>query len=102
MEPFAMPYPAARAVRASSGGYHPRWRNAQLDGRLATSDRPTAEASALPSTDRSPDDSLDQAQIDKDARRAEEAALLARIVDRDCRVEALYARYGGPLLARVS
>jgi len=38
------------------------------------------------------------AELDRDARRAEEAALLARIVDRDERaVEALYARYSGPL-----
>lgn len=35
---------------------------------------------------------------EKDVRRAEEAALLARIVDRDERaVEALYQRYSGPL-----
>ncbi|HYH91514.1 MAG TPA: sigma-70 family RNA polymerase sigma factor [Candidatus Saccharimonadales bacterium] len=38
------------------------------------------------------------AEVDRDARRAEEAALLARIVERDERaVEALYARYSGPL-----
>lgn len=37
-------------------------------------------------------------QTDREARRAEDAALLARIVDRDERaVEALYARYSGPL-----
>lgn len=37
-------------------------------------------------------------QIDREARKAEDAALLARIVDRDERaVEALYARYSGPL-----
>lgn len=36
--------------------------------------------------------------LDRDARRAEEAALLARVVDRDERaVEELYARYSGPL-----
>ena len=36
--------------------------------------------------------------IDRDARRVEEAALLARIVERDERaVEELYARYSGPL-----
>jgi RNA polymerase sigma-70 factor (ECF subfamily) len=42
---------------------------------------------------------LPEAQEDERAiRRAEEAALLARIVDRDERaVEALYARYSGPL-----
>lgn len=37
-------------------------------------------------------------QIDREARKAEDAALLARIVERDERaVEALYARYSGPL-----
>ncbi|MFP5342311.1 MAG: sigma-70 family RNA polymerase sigma factor [Candidatus Limnocylindria bacterium] len=36
--------------------------------------------------------------VDRDARRAEDAALFARIVERDERaVEALYARYSGPL-----
>lgn len=36
--------------------------------------------------------------LDRDVRRAEEAALLARVVDRDERaVEELYARYSGPL-----
>jgi RNA polymerase sigma-70 factor (ECF subfamily) len=40
----------------------------------------------------------ESAELDRDARRAEEAALLARIVDRDERaVEALYARYSRPL-----
>jgi RNA polymerase sigma-70 factor (ECF subfamily) len=40
----------------------------------------------------------EQAELDRDARRAEEAALLARIVDRDERaVEALYAKYSRPL-----
>lgn len=38
------------------------------------------------------------AELEREARRAEEAALLARIVERDERaVEALYARYSGPL-----
>jgi RNA polymerase sigma-70 factor (ECF subfamily) len=38
------------------------------------------------------------AELDREARRAEDAALLARIVERDERaVEALYARYSGPL-----
>lgn len=37
-------------------------------------------------------------QTDREARRAEDAALLARIVERDERaVESLYARYSGPL-----
>ncbi len=36
--------------------------------------------------------------VDREARRADDAALLARIVDRDERaVESLYARYSGPL-----
>lgn len=38
------------------------------------------------------------AALDREVRRAEEAELLARIVERDERaVEALYARYSGPL-----
>ena len=40
----------------------------------------------------------EQAQLDRELRRAEEAELLARIVARDERaVEALYAKYSGPL-----
>jgi RNA polymerase sigma-70 factor (ECF subfamily) len=40
----------------------------------------------------------EQAEVDREIRRAEEAELLARIVQRDERaVEALYARYSGPL-----
>ena len=98
MDSLAMSYPAATAVRASGGRYHRVRRLASLDVRPATTERPTAEAIALPKTDRSPDESLDQAQIEKDARRAEEAVLLARIVGRDqAAVEALYARYSGPL-----
>jgi RNA polymerase sigma-70 factor, ECF subfamily len=40
----------------------------------------------------------DPSTLDRDVRRAEDAALLARVVDRDERaVEELYARYSGPL-----
>src|SRR4051794_28479484 len=54
---------------------------------VPSSDRPAAAEGRLPQPDEA------QAQ-----RRAEDAALIARIVDRDERaVEALYARYSGPL-----
>jgi len=40
----------------------------------------------------------ESSNVDREARRAEDAALLARIVERDERaVEALYTRYSGPL-----
>jgi RNA polymerase sigma-70 factor (ECF subfamily) len=75
-------------------GYHQPWRSAGSRDLPASTTRPRPETITLPDND----EPLDQAQIDKDARRAEEAALLARIVDRDeAAVEALYARYGGPL-----
>lgn len=56
---------------------------------------PSAPAASSDRTERE----LPEPQEDERAiRRAEEAALLARIVDRDERaVEALYARYSGPL-----
>src|SRR5690349_5566578 len=54
-------------------------------------DRATDRTTSTEERLREPDDA--QAQ-----RRAEDAALIARIVDRDERaVEALYARYSGPL-----
>jgi RNA polymerase sigma-70 factor (ECF subfamily) len=47
-----------------------------------------------------PEPELDPERAARDARRAEDAALMARIVDRDERaVEALYARYSGPVYA---
>ncbi len=72
---------------SARGGYH-RSRTADRVGDV-TADRESAQTERqLP----------DQAQLDREARRAEEAALLARIVERDERaVEALYAKYSGPL-----
>ena len=47
-----------------------------------------------------PQPAPDPERAAREARRAEDAALLARIVERDERaVEALYARYSGPLYA---
>ncbi len=75
-------------------GYHRDSRVASIGGNPAATARPKAEVSGLSTTH----DPTDPVQADKDARRAEEAALLARIVDRDeSAVEALYARYSGPL-----
>jgi len=86
--------PMAVPVGGTHPGYDRAWRHSSLGSRSAAIVRPRAEASALSDTVGTPD----QAQIDKEARRAEEAALLARIVDRDeTAVEALYARYSGPL-----
>ena len=64
----------------------------QGSARLALGyDRPTG--TTVPTEERLPDPEDAQAR-----RRAEDAALLARIVDRDERaVEELYARYSGPL-----
>lgn len=74
------------------GGYHqsglprPSMPDATATPGRAT-DRPATERE-LP----------EPATADREVRRAEDAALLARIVDRDERaVEALYARYSGPL-----
>ncbi len=78
--------PGALGVSAR-GGYH-RLRAADRVG-YVTADRESAQTEGqLP----------DQAQLDREARRAEEAALLSRIAARDERaVEALYAKYSGPL-----
>jgi len=94
MDTLALPSPALGIGYRPERAYHRAWRSASVGDRVAALERPRAEASTLPDTDASPD----QAQIDRDARRAEEAALLARIVDRDeAAVEALYARYSRPL-----
>jgi len=94
MDSFALTSSAFALGGGAQPGYHRAWRHASLGGRAATTERPRAEANLLPDTD----EPHDQVQIDRDARRAEEAALLARIVDRDeTAVEALYARYSGPL-----
>jgi RNA polymerase sigma-70 factor (ECF subfamily) len=93
MDTLALSMPALRLEAYPQRGYHRPWRHAWPGGRPAATQRPRAETITLPD-----DLPPDQAQIDREARRAEEAALLARIVDRDeAAVEALYARYGGPL-----
>jgi RNA polymerase sigma-70 factor, ECF subfamily len=82
--------PPALGLR-SAGGYH-RSRTAPPIGKRAVDLRVDSQPAK---TERV---LADQAQLDRDARRAEEAALMARIVERDERaVEALYARYSGPL-----
>lgn len=82
----AQAMPGALGIPAR-GGYH-RSRTAERVGDAAT-DRESAQTERqLP----------DQAQLDREARRAEEAVLLARIAERDeGAVEALYAKYSGPL-----
>jgi len=59
----------------------------------------TRSPAALPvATARRTEIELPQPSTDQDGRRAEETALLQRIVARDERaIEALYSRYGGPL-----
>ena len=75
-------------------GYHRTAPQPSIGGRTAVTERPEAEAIGLPDTE----DPATRAQLDRDVRRVEEAALLARIVDRDeAAVEDLYARYSGPL-----
>jgi RNA polymerase sigma-70 factor, ECF subfamily len=70
-------------------GYH-RPSPAPSPNRVAAAQRP-----ALP---RRTEIELPEPSTDQDARRAEEAALLAGIVARDERaIETLYARYSGPL-----
>ena len=94
MDTLALSSPALGRGYRHERAYHRAWRFASVGARTAVMERHQAEASALPDIDAS----LDQAQIEKDARRAEEAALLARIVDRDeSAVEDLYARYSRPL-----
>jgi len=69
------------------GGYHPTRTLSQTAPSVETIDPVPAERE-LP----------ESAGLDREARRAEEAALLARVVERDERaVEALYDRYSGPL-----
>lgn len=72
---------------SSTGGYH----------RSRTSSR-VGVAAAHGTSAETEEQLLEQERLDREARRAAEAALLARIVDRDEQaVEALYARYSGPL-----
>ena len=94
MDTFALPTAAFGIVTDRRPAYHPTWRPAEIGGPDPANKRPMAEASALPEID----EQRDQAQIEKDVRRAEDIALFARIVDRDeAAVEALYARYSRPL-----
>lgn len=82
MDLVVTPFPPAPFGRAAQAGYH--------------RSRPTNAAAPRPrNTER---ELPEAAELEREARRAEEAALLARIVERDERaVEALYARYSGPL-----
>ena len=94
MDILALRSPSLRAGNDNEHAYHRALRHASIGSRPAATERPKVEANPLPDTDAA----HDQAQLDRDLRRAEEAALLARIVDRDeAAVEALYARYSGPL-----
>jgi RNA polymerase sigma-70 factor (ECF subfamily) len=79
--PVALAAPVRSGLRAATPG----------PGSALRYDRPTDRTTSTEERLREPDDA--QAQ-----RRAEDAALIARVVDRDERaVEALYARYAGPL-----
>lgn len=70
-----------------TGGYHPTRPSGPIADRVAEPE-PASRGRGL----------TQPAELDREVRRAEEAELLARIVDRDERaVEALYARYSGPL-----
>jgi RNA polymerase sigma-70 factor (ECF subfamily) len=93
MDAIAVAGPIAPRGTPLAAGYHRWWREPFGNDRLAPTERVQTEVSALPETE-SPDD----ATRERDARRAEDAALLARIVDHDEEaIEALYARYSGPL-----
>lgn len=100
MDLSATVLPGALAVPRRTGstgalqraGYHPSG--------LPRPSRPDATATPGTATDRPvmERELPEPANVDREARRAEDAALLARIVARDERaVEALYARYSGPL-----
>jgi RNA polymerase sigma-70 factor (ECF subfamily) len=80
------------ARRLGPAGYHPSRLPRPSLPELATATGRTMDRAA---TER---ELPEPVNADREARRAEDAALLARIVDRDERaVEALYARYSGPL-----
>ena len=87
---LVMPDPAFPFARA---GYHRAARPERSAG------RPPAVAPPRDHPGTTTERELPQpADVDKAARRAEDAALFARIVERDERaVEELYARYSGPL-----
>lgn len=73
---------------APTPGYH----------RLLPVPTPVPAAAARPTTAARTETDLPEQTTDQDARRAQEAAILQRIVERDERaVEELYGRYSGPL-----
>lgn len=87
MDLIATPIVAPAIGRARTSGYHP----SRAGGANAV---PLAKTGSTLTERELPE----PAELDREARRAEEAELLARIVDRDERaVEALYARYSRPL-----
>jgi RNA polymerase sigma-70 factor (ECF subfamily) len=78
-----------------AAGYHRARRPVLPGARQPATDRSPTEVSPLPES-RSPDD----VSAEREVRRAEDAALLARIVARDeGAIESLYTRYSGPLYA---
>jgi RNA polymerase sigma-70 factor (ECF subfamily) len=90
----ALPNPASAPLigHLSRAGYH--------SARLPRPSTPDTAASTRSATDRTATERElpEPSNVDREVRRAEDAALLARIVDRDERaVESLYARYSGPL-----
>ena len=92
MQPHSHPIPVGRLGQPRRPGYH--------SGRLPIPSRPQPTApTGSPTDQRATERELPEpANVDREVRRAEDAALLARIVERDERaVEALYARYSGPL-----
>ena len=97
MEFLAVHASAVAAGGDPDGGYHRSSRHVTAGGSSAAIESPHAEAIALPKTDGASEGSPDAAAV-RDARRRDDVALLARIVDRDeTAVEALYAHYSGPL-----
>lgn len=87
METSAASIPAPAAGLGRGAGYHPTRRGDPTTARTGAGGNANTETDLPEIADR-----------DREVRRAEEAALLARIVARDERaVEALYARYSGPL-----
>lgn len=88
MDLAATPFLAPRLGLRPPAGYHRSGAQRPIGARTAEPQQPARTERELPQP----------AEVDREARRAEEAELLARIVDRDERaVEALYARYSGPL-----
>lgn len=93
MESLSTLAPRPVGGRLMAPGYHPGGRVGSPGARIASPSRASGERHAITEI-QVPE--LTDTQIDE--RRAEEAALLARIVDRDERaVEELYHRFSGPL-----